>query len=134
MVRGAHTPIDRRQGGASLVETLVALTIMAVAILWTMILLVEAPRIERRLEARQEAARLMEAELEVIRSGPRLPRDGEEIDLSALPSVKASQDLRMWAHVATEPGRSLRRLTLQVRYTAGGRQYDHQLETLVFVP
>lgn len=134
MTRGARTPLGRRQRGASLLEALVALTIMAVAILWTMILLVEAPRIERRLEAHREATRLMEAELEAIRSGPLLPDDGEEIDLAALPAVTASQDLRMWAQVATEPGRSLRRLTLKVRYTVGGKQYDRQLETLVFVP
>ncbi len=112
-----------------------ALTLMAVAILWTMILVVEAPRIERRLEAHREASRLLEIQLEAIRSGPYLPQDEAEIDLSGLPSATAAaQGLRMWAQVEAEPGRSLRRLTLKVRYNVGGRPYDRQIETLVFIP
>ena len=136
MVRRDDIPRRRRQRGASLLEALVALTLMAVAILWTMILLVEAPRIERRLEAHREVARLLEIQLETIRSrsGPLLPRDETEIDPSGLPSILAAEDLRMSAEVETEAGRSLRRLTLTVRYTAGGRPSERQIETLVFAP
>lgn len=153
MTRGAYSPPGGRQSGASLLETLVALTIMAVAILWTMILLVEAPRIERRLEAHQEAERLMEILLEKIRSGPFLPPDGEvrlsdlsfaisekppptedEGDLSQLPFITTARDLRMSTKVELETGRGLRKLTITVHYYVGGVQYNRQLETLVFVP
>ena len=55
--------------GFTLVEVLVALALLAVVLLTSLALLAQEPRIDRRLQARQEAARAVEGVLEAIRAG-----------------------------------------------------------------
>lgn len=132
VIRGRHR---RSARGFSLVEALIGLTLMGVAMLLTMALMAQQPWIERRLAAHQEALRLMESQIEQLRSGGALPRDGE-IDVSTLPrsSPPGARDLRMWIEVEALPERSLYDLRLTARYSVGERVYETGLDSMIFAP
>ena len=143
----------RPQDGLSLIEAAVALLLMGVAMLLTMALMAQEPVIERRLAAHHEALRLMEVQLEVLRSAAAVPAAGE-IDLSELvrstvvpPPVvvgdvsellhsqpPAAQDLRMWAEVEALPERSLYQVTLKTRYFVGNQPFEQSLESMIWTP
>lgn len=103
--------------------------------LLTMALMAEQPRIERRLAAHQEALRLLEMELERLRSGPAVPADGE-VDLAGLPrfSPPAALGLRIFADAEPLPERSLYEVELTARYFAGGRGHEQRLRSMIWTP
>ena len=124
-----------RGRGMSLLEVLVALTLMAFAMLFTMALMAQEPGIERRLDAHREAVRTMETLLETLRSSGVVPAEGE-LDLSGIarPSRAAAEDLRIWIEVEARPERQLRHVTLRARYSAVGGAWERTLETMFFTP
>lgn len=132
MIRGS------RQSGFSLLEALVGLTIIAVAILLTMSLLAQQPAVELRIAAHQETLRLMEMEMEILRSEARRtgggePEDGPR-DLSGLPPPTPERDLRMWVEMSRRPERSLYEIKLKARYFVQEKIYERTLRSLVFTP
>ena len=68
-------PGPGRPSGFTLIEALVALTILGVALLLGMQLLIQTPRIIRRIDAERQAFRALEATLEGVRAGVIALRD-----------------------------------------------------------
>lgn len=121
----------RHQAGFSLIEAAAGLVLIGVAMLLTMALMAQQPRIERRLAAHLEALRLMEAQLEQVRASGDLPSDGE-LDVSGM--SPAAPDLRMWIEVDALPERSLYEVRLTARYSVFGRPFELDLESMTFTP
>ena len=121
-----------RERGTSLIETLVALSLLGVALLLTMALLVQEPAARARLDAHGEALLLLDRELESARAGLWVPAVGEqtlEVELSEdstldLIEVKALRKER--------PRRGLAELTLTARYRVGGGVFERELKTMLF--
>ncbi len=126
---------EARYGGFSLIEVLVALSLLGVAMLLTLVLIVEEPRTLRRLGAHEEVLYVLEQTLEGIRAGRGVPLGRQEIAASSfgLPEAPQAQDLRIWSE-SEEESRELVKLTLTARYRVGGQWFDRSLETLVWSP
>lgn len=127
--------MTRSNHGFTLLEALFGLLLIGVAMLLTMALIAEQPRIERRLAAHREALRLLEMELERLRSGPAVPADGE-LDLTGLPrsAPPAALGLRIFADAEALPERSLYEIELTARYLVGGRTYEQRLRSMIWTP
>ncbi|HTG37079.1 MAG TPA: prepilin-type N-terminal cleavage/methylation domain-containing protein [Thermoanaerobaculia bacterium] len=110
-------PGPGRPSGFTLIEALVALTLLGVALLLGMQLLIQTPRIISRIDAERQAFRAMEATLESLRAGLPPPPDLE---------VKVSVEEEP-AHL---PG--LSHVTLTAHYSVLGVDHKKQLETLVW--
>lgn len=136
MDRAQITAVAHRQQGFSLAETLVALTLLASVLLWTMALLVEEPRIQHRLDAHREVLEVLEAVHEEIRGGYGLPPGETTVDWAALdePSreLTAAKDLRVWMTVEALHPQGLLRVNLRARYFVVSRSFERTLETLVW--
>jgi len=117
-------------------EALVALTLLAFVLLWTMVLLVEEPRIQRRLDAHAEVLEVLEAVHEGIRAGSPLNLGEKPVNWAALDdpprSLEAAQDLRVWLKVETMSPAGLLRITLRARYFVGLQPFERSLETLAW--
>ncbi len=121
--------------GFSLLETLVALSLLAVAMLLTLSLIFQEPRALQRIAAHQQAFRALEQTLEAIRSGRTVPLGRELVDPDwLLPENPAASDLQIFSDRQVESGSGLFRLTLTARYRAGRQWYERSLETLVWYP
>ncbi len=127
---------ERRRGGFSLVETLVALSLLAVAMLLTLSLVFQEPRALARIAAHEEAFRVLEQVAEAIRAGRTVPLGEHPIDPGwlRLPEQPAARDLEVWSDRWQETASGLYRLTLSVRYRAGRQWYERSLETFVWYP
>jgi len=62
-------PGPGRPSGFTLIEALVALTVLGVALLLGMQLLIQTPRIIQRIDAERQAFRALEATMEGVRAG-----------------------------------------------------------------
>lgn len=125
-----------RRAGFSLIETLVALSLVGVALLLTMSLLFQEPRVMRRVAAHEQALRALEVTLEAVRAGRAVPLGREQVDLAALyqPEEETADDLRVWTErEASSPG-GLYPLTLIARYRVGGQPFQRTVETMVWTP
>ncbi len=126
----------RSSHGFTLIESLVALSLLGVAMLLTLSLLMQEPRALQRLEAHREVLRAMEQVLEGIRAGLTVPSGRQPVDPGAisLPDGAVVQDLRLWTESSEESGSGLFRLTLVARYRVGSQWYNRALETRVWQP
>ena len=124
------------RSGFTLLETLVALSLLAVAMLLTLSLIFQEPRTLNRLDAHEQAFRALEQTLEGIRAGRTVPLGRQPVDPGwlLLPEDPAARDLRIWSERQPESGSGLYRLTLTARYRAGRDWYRRSLETLVWYP
>lgn len=131
--------LDRTAGGTpgfSLVETLVALAVVAVAVVMLAAIVGHEPRALRRIEAHREAYSVLERAIESVRAGS-LPVAGlDGLDPTPwLPPRPAAKDLRLEAVTSQYPGRSgLTRIHLTVHYEATGGSFARSLETLHWRP
>jgi prepilin-type N-terminal cleavage/methylation domain-containing protein len=107
-------PGPGRPSGFTLIEALVALTILGVALLLGMQLLIQTPRIISRIDAERQAFRALEATLESLRAGlpPPDPNVSVEVEPAHLPGL---------SHV-----------TLTAHYSLLNVTYEKQIETLVW--
>ena len=127
-------PAHRRQSGFTLIETLIALTIIGIALLLGMALLLQQPRVVKRVDAERAAMRAIEATLESIRAGT-VPLASEQLEgfgLSAGDS--APPDLTVGVEVTPAAAPSLYQVTLRASYTIYGHPVVKQVETLVWRP
>jgi prepilin-type N-terminal cleavage/methylation domain-containing protein len=118
------------QRGFSLLEALIALSILGIALLMGMSLLLQEPRIVRRLDAQREALRTLEATLEAVRAGavPLVPaRIG-------VPGPGRPGGTMVWLEVEPAEPPGLYAVTARVRYTLQGEVRERSLETLVWSP
>lgn len=125
----AHTAA-RRERGFSLLEVLVALTLLGVALLLGGALIGQQRAALERLEAHRDAIFALEATLESLRSGSRPLVSSVE----SWPSDSA-RNLRLAVEaVCIEPPEGLWRVRLEARYEAAGDLHERRVETRVFRP
>jgi prepilin-type N-terminal cleavage/methylation domain-containing protein len=138
-------PGPGRPNGFTLIEALVALTILGVALLLGMQLLIQTPRIIRRVDAERQAFRALEATLEGLRAGVialRAPDGKPNQELSGFytaagPPPKPDDpdlDLKVFMHVEPADLPGLCHVTLTAHYLALKVDHKQQLETLVRRP
>ncbi len=122
--------------GFTLLETLVALSLLAVAMLLTLSLIFQEPRALRRLAAHEQAYHAMEQTLEAVRAGRAVGSGRHLVDPAwlLLPETPAAQDLQLWSELEEESASGLFRLTLIARYRVDRRWFQRSLETLVWEP
>ena len=129
---------SRRRAGFSLIEALVALSLLGVALLYSMALVAQEPLVERRLAAHAEAYSVLDTLHEAIRAGMALPDRPGRLDWRELydppPELRAARELAVWSEVETLSPPGLFRVTLRARYFVGERSFDRTLETMIWRP
>ena len=125
MLRSPAMP-SRAARGFTLVETLVALVLLTLTLLLGLGLVLQHPRIVRRLDAHRDALHAMEATLEALRAGA-LPLHSQD-----LPPVGAR---RMALSVEAVPEGNppgLYRVVVRVGYQVDGQDRERRVETLIW--
>ena len=129
-------PQAHRRGASSgftLIETLVALTLLSVAMFLTLSLIYQEPRVKRRLDAHAEAVRGLELTLEAIRAGRGVAL-GRQQHFLYQPDPLIADELKIWTVKVAVSGSGLYRLTLTADYRVGQHWFDQSLETMVWRP
>jgi len=123
-----------RPNGFTLIEALVALTLLGVALLLGMQLLIQTPRIIRRIDAERQAFRAIEATLEGVRAGSVDLKEQELTDFFTVAGTRPPPDLHLKVWIDVEPAHlpGLSHLTLTASYSVLGVGHKKQLETLVW--
>jgi prepilin-type N-terminal cleavage/methylation domain-containing protein len=122
----------RGQSGFSLAETVVALAILGVALLMGLGLVLQHPRVVKRVDAEREAYRALESTLESVRAGliplQPLTLDGFVTAAGTAPpkELAISMDVRPRA----TPG--LYDVTLVARYQIFGETKEKKVETMIW--
>jgi prepilin-type N-terminal cleavage/methylation domain-containing protein len=128
---------SRRTGGFSLIEVLVALTLLGVALLLGMQLVLQNPRIVHRADRERQAFRAMESTMEAVRAGviPLKTADTTEFGrfVTAV-GTPAPKDLTVLMEVTPAGLTGLYEVTLTARYSVYQVKYRKQLHTLVWSP
>jgi len=119
-----------RPNGFTLLEALIALTILGVALLLGMALVIQLPRDVRRLDAEREAMRAMEASLEAMRAGALPVENSELTGFITMAGASAARDLGITVLVTptTRPG--LYQVTLTAHYSVLNTKHKKQLQAL----
>jgi prepilin-type N-terminal cleavage/methylation domain-containing protein len=130
---GRNGSAGRRRRGFTLIETLIALTLIAIALLLGVALLLQQPRVVRRVDAERAAMRAIEATLESIRAGT-VPLASERLEGFALQGDSAPPDLAVGVEVVPADQPSLYQVTLSATYTIYGRPVLKRVDTLVWHP
>lgn len=112
-----------------------ALSLLGVAMLLTLSLMFQEPRVVRRLSAHEEVLRALEETLEGIRAGRSIPVGQHLVEPLpwSLGEDPAAEELRIWSVREPETGK-LYRLSLVARYRVGEQWFDRSLETRVWDP
>ena len=112
--------------GFSLLETLIALTILGIALLLGMSLLLQQPRVVRRLDAQRRALAELESTMEALRSGA-IPLQSARLGPSDTPAVVIDV-----SPAEGPPG--LYQVSLRAIYLVEGRTLERTLDTLIWSP
>lgn len=116
----------RARRGFSLVETLIALTILGTALLLGMSLVLQQPRVARRLDAQRRALAELESTMEALRSGA-IPLESGRLGPSDAPAVVIDV-----SPAAGPPG--LYEVSLRAVYLVEGQTRERTLDTLIWSP
>jgi prepilin-type N-terminal cleavage/methylation domain-containing protein len=128
------SPYSSRAGraqGFTLLEVLVALTVLGVALLMSMALVLQLPRDVRRLDAERQAMRAMEATLEGMRAGAMPIEKSRLTGFITVSDNPPSPDLQIDVAVTptTRPG--LCQVTLTAYYSVLNTKHNKQLQALI---
>lgn len=123
-----------RRSGFSLLETLVALTLLSIALLLGMALLLGQPRIAARLDGQRQATRALESTLEAVRAGVVPLADARLSGFTTQAGDPAPSDLTVDLHVAPSGTPNLYQVSLTARYSLFGQAHRRSVETLLWQP
>ncbi len=130
----SRSPVPSGPGlpnGFTLLEALVALAILGIALLLGMQLLIQVPRVIRRLDAERQAFRALEATLEGLRASGGPPREGERLSgFRTAAGTPAPDELTVVVEVESADKPGLYHVTLTTQYTVLNVTYEKRLETL----
>ena len=112
--------------GFTLLETLLALALLGLALFLALPLLLEQPRILRRVDTHYRALAAMESTLEALRAGA-LP-----LHSAHLPELAEGIALDLDVEPAPPPG--LYAVTVRATYQVGAQPRQRRLQTLVWRP
>jgi prepilin-type N-terminal cleavage/methylation domain-containing protein len=127
-------PSKPGQSGFTLLEALIALVLLGVALLMGMELVLQNPRMVRRMDGERQAFRAMEATLESVRAGA-IPLVTADLGAySTAVGTRASPDLAITMQVDLTDVPGLYQVTLQAQYTADKRKVQKELQTMVWSP
>jgi prepilin-type N-terminal cleavage/methylation domain-containing protein len=123
------------QRGFTLVEMLVALWIVGVALLGGIALVVQQPRVVKRIDAERQAVRALEWTLESLRAG-LIPLQSEDLQGFVDSTVVGAPapDLRVSVDVSPGAVAGLYEASLVARYTVLGQPRQRRLRTLFWRP
>jgi prepilin-type N-terminal cleavage/methylation domain-containing protein len=123
---------SRGQSGFSLVETAVALAILGSVLLMGMALLLQHPRVVKRVDAERQAYRALESTLESVRAGllPLQPLTLDGFVTAAGGEPPKGLAISMDVHPQSTPG--LYRVTLAARYSIFNEEKEKTVETMVW--
>jgi prepilin-type N-terminal cleavage/methylation domain-containing protein len=126
----------RGRRGFTLIEMSVALWILLVALLSGLALVLQQPRVVRRLDAARQAVAVMEWTLEEMRAGMIPMQSTPDVGWSVSSFVVGSPapDLKVAVGVIPAATPNLYRVTLVGRYTVLGRPYRRRLQTMIWRP
>ncbi|HEX3551960.1 MAG TPA: prepilin-type N-terminal cleavage/methylation domain-containing protein [Thermoanaerobaculia bacterium] len=132
-------PSQSGQSGFTLLEALVALALLGVALLLGMELVLQNPRMVRRMDGERQAFRAMESTLEAVRAGViplplPPPRTAELGGFSTAVGSPARKDLAISMRVDFTALPGLYHVTLRACYTADARKVQKELQTMVWSP
>lgn len=130
-------PELRRERGFSLLEALVSLLILEMALLMGLALVLEQPRIVRRLDRQREVLRALESTLELIRAGV-VPLQSGTVEpwllLSGVP-LPPGTSIQMEVEPVAPPGPAgLFHVKVLARWLAAGILRTREVETFVWSP
>ena len=123
------------QSGFTLLEALVALALLGVALLLGMELVLQNPRMVRRMDGERQAFRAMESTLEAVRAGA-ISLQTSDLDgfTTAVGSPAPKDHLAICMQVDPTELPGLYQVTLRARYTADARKVQKELQTMVWSP
>lgn len=120
--------------GFTLLETLVALTILGFALISMVLLVAQATTIERRLDLHRVAIRELEAQHESLRAGYPLPGYSGTYEPSTITDLSRLTEPKLTLEVAGAGQVGLYRLDFKLRYRIGAQPFERRLETLTYRP
>jgi prepilin-type N-terminal cleavage/methylation domain-containing protein len=127
-------PSKPGQGGFTLIEALIALVLLGVALLLGVELVLQNPRVVRRMDDEQQAFRAMESTLESVRGGV-IPLETACLGTySTAVGTLASKNLKIFMRVDPTDLPGLFQVTLQARYTEDKKKIRKELQTMVWSP
>ena len=127
--RGVRSP-----SGFSLIEVLVALSLLGVALLLGMELVMQNPRIVRRTDGERQAFRAMESAMEAVRAGVIPLQTSELSGMVTAVGAPAPRDLTIAMQVDPAGLPGLYQVTLTARYSVFQHPYQKRLQTMVWSP
>jgi len=127
-------PSQPGQRGFTLLEALVALVLLGVALLMGMELVLQNPRMVRRMDGERQAFRAMESTLEAVRAGAIPLQTADLGDFSTAVGSPARKDLAISMQVDPTELPGLYQVTLRACYTADARKVQKELQTMVWSP
>ena len=120
--------------GFTLLETLVALTILGFALISMVLLVAQATTFERRFDLHRVAIRELEAQHESLRAGYPLPGYSGTYEPSTITDLSRLTEPKLTLEVAGAGQVGLYRLDFKLRYRIGAQPFERRLETLTYRP
>jgi prepilin-type N-terminal cleavage/methylation domain-containing protein len=128
------SPDDGSRNGFTLLESLVALVVVALALLLGYGFMMRQPQATQRLDAGDDALRAIEASLETLRAGA-IPLESGFLEPGiAYPPPHRAAELMVDLEVASTEIPGLYALNVEARYRVGRSIHRRRIQTMVWSP